>query len=119
MEAHLPQVTHEAERFSRITIAFTAAWVLVFSGILAVIAVVVFNRSSRSLEPPAPARAQAVLRGEVSNVRMDLFRAQGAGQALQAEQARRLSQYGWVDRQAGLVHVPIDVAIDLELAEGR
>ncbi len=30
-----------------------------------------------------------------------------------------LSSYGWVDREAGLIHVPIDVAIDLYLARQR
>lgn len=40
----------------------------------------------------------------------------------EAEQTRaavaaRLRSYGWVDRRAGLVHVPLDVAIRLYLAE--
>jgi hypothetical protein len=121
MQAHAThtQLTHEAERFARATIAFTAIWVLVFSGILAVVAVFVFNARIRGLpQSQAPVvRAQAQPRGEVSNVRVDLFAPQGPGQALKAEQQRRLSQYGWVDRQAGLVHVPIDVAMELELAE--
>jgi hypothetical protein len=41
-----------------------------------------------------------------------------------AEQARRaatdrLRSWGWVDRKAGLIHVPLDVAIELYLAERR
>ena len=119
MEAHLPQVTHEAERFSRIQIAFTAVWVLVFAGILAVVAVVVFNARRSSLEPPPQVRAQPQPRGEVSNVRVDLFRDPGVGQKLKAQQARRLASYGWVDRQSGVVHIPIDAAMDLELTEQR
>jgi hypothetical protein len=33
--------------------------------------------------------------------------------------AERLAHYGWVDRRAGLIHVPLDVAIELFLAERR
>ena len=68
MEAHVPQVTHEAERFARLPIALTAIWVLLFSGILSVIAVWVFFARSQNLPPPPAARAQP--RGEVSNVRV-------------------------------------------------
>ena len=39
-------------------------------------------------------------------------------QALQAQQEATLHSYGWVDRQAGVVHIPIDQAIDLVLQRG-
>jgi len=34
------------------------------------------------------------------------------------EEAARLSTYGWIDRESGIVHVPIDVAIEHVLARG-
>ena len=116
MEAHVPQVTHEAERFSRVAISLIAICVVVFSTILAVVAVVLANARTRGLETAVPERT-AQPREVISNVRVDLFSTDGAGRALHAAQARRLSQYGWIDRQRGVVHVPIDVAMDLELAE--
>jgi hypothetical protein len=32
---------------------------------------------------------------------------------------RWIDSYGWVDRDEGIVHVPIDTAIDMVLKEGR
>lgn len=43
------------------------------------------------------------------------------GQALarvRADGARRLSAWGWTDRQAGLAHIPIDRAMALTAARG-
>lgn len=37
-------------------------------------------------------------------------------EALRAQQAERLSSYGWVDRERNIVHIPIDEAMD-RLAE--
>ncbi len=42
-------------------------------------------------------------------------------QALDAylqEQARRLGSYGWVDREAGIVHVPITQAMEMLVEQG-
>jgi len=38
--------------------------------------------------------------------------------ALAAQQEAKLNSYGWVDRNHGIVHIPIQRAIDLILAEG-
>jgi hypothetical protein len=37
---------------------------------------------------------------------------------LRAEEHRELTTYGWIDRKAGIVHIPVDRAIDLTLARG-
>jgi hypothetical protein len=37
---------------------------------------------------------------------------------LQAREHERLSTYGWVDRQAGVVHLPIERAMELVAEEG-
>ena len=39
--------------------------------------------------------------------------------AVRAAEIDRLSSYGWVDRRAGIVHIPIDRAFDLIVAEGK
>jgi hypothetical protein len=53
---------------------------------------------------------------EVSAMETQTFtlRAQGLEDHRAAE--RRLSSYGWVDRDQNLIHLPIDVAIQLYLA---
>lgn len=38
--------------------------------------------------------------------------------AWEAPMRERLATYGWVDREAGLVHVPVERAVELVLAEG-
>ena len=37
---------------------------------------------------------------------------------IRAEEAEQLDGYGWVDQRQGLVHVPIDQAIDMLLEQG-
>jgi hypothetical protein len=37
---------------------------------------------------------------------------------LRAKEDETLNSYGWVDRNAGVVHIPIDEAIKLTLARG-
>lgn len=38
---------------------------------------------------------------------------------LRADADRRLASYGWVDRQAGIAHIPIDRAMDLLVERAR
>jgi hypothetical protein len=39
-------------------------------------------------------------------------------QQLHADEDRMLSTYGWVDQKTGVVHIPIDRAMDLQLQRG-
>lgn len=39
-------------------------------------------------------------------------------QQLHANEDRMLSTYGWIDQKTGVVHIPIDRAIDLQLQRG-
>lgn len=39
------------------------------------------------------------------------------GLRIRAAQRARLESYGWVDRQAGIAHIPIDRAMDLVVEE--
>jgi hypothetical protein len=41
------------------------------------------------------------------------------GIALQAAQRKRLEQYGWVDRDAGIAHIPVERAMDLRAQDAR
>lgn len=60
---------------------------------------------------PAPA-----VPTEASAMERTLFdeRAQGLESHDQAE--HELGAYGWIDRERGIIHIPIDVAIDLTIA---
>ena len=37
---------------------------------------------------------------------------------MKAEELRRLNGYGWVDRKAGIAHIPIDRAMDIVATTG-
>jgi len=39
-------------------------------------------------------------------------------QQLHADEDRMLSTYGWIDQKTGVVHIPIDRAMDLQLQRG-
>jgi hypothetical protein len=39
-------------------------------------------------------------------------------QKIMAEQTARLNSYGWIDRNAGIAHIPIDRAMEIILARG-
>lgn len=53
---------------------------------------------------------------EVNHVEQSLFEGARSGGEIAAQQRDRLSRYGWVDRQEGIVHVPIERGMELYLA---
>ncbi len=55
----------------------------------------------------------------VGQVRQELFTITAPQPTPLEAQSRTLEQYGWIDRGRGLVRVPIEVGIDLVLAEPR
>ncbi len=65
--------------------------------------------------PPAPPEAG---KAKIGIVEQRLFENTITGEEWLREQRRRLDGYGWVDRKAGVVHIPIDRAMDLELQTG-
>jgi hypothetical protein len=112
--SHLQPASQEADQIrARLPLGITA-WVLVFGALLCVVAVLVLLARSHTLErAPSVASVQRP-EPEVHNIRTELFRSGGAADRLKADQRRALQHYGWVDRQRGIVRIPIDVAMDLE-----
>lgn len=60
---------------------------------------------------PTPVASVGTLHGS-------LFAHPADGERLAAEQRARLGRYAWVDRDAGVVRVPIDVALTLVVDAG-
>lgn len=71
------------------------------------------NRWQPTGPPPIPGEIGRAEIGEVFQIPFDAF---GGGLALHDAQKRRLQSYGWIDRRRGVIHVPIDRAIDLFLS---
>jgi hypothetical protein len=99
------------------------AWrgVVAFLGMVAVVSaalvawtVSIVQGSFRALRPSGVFMEQALgPRHTVSRVREDLFAEQRRTEPLNARKRRELSSYGWVDRERGIVRIPIEQAIDL------
>lgn len=66
--------------------------------------------------PPAPAE---IGRLKVGMVEQRLFENTRTGEDWTAEQRRRLASYGWVDRRAGVVHVPVEQGMERVLRGER
>jgi len=60
--------------------------------------------------PPWPAEAG---KAKIGMVEQRLFEHANQGPAWRAWSEQRLSSVGWVDQQKGIVHIPIDRAMDL------
>ncbi len=87
---------------------------------LCVIAYLLLRLREYTLGSPARTRQSSLpAPRRVGQVRQELFTIARPKPTALEEQARELQRYGWVDRRQGVVHVPIDVAIDLVLKDAR
>jgi hypothetical protein len=66
--------------------------------------------------PPIPAEAG---KSKIGLIEQQLFEVASAPGELRRQQLERLQSYGWVDRSAGLVHVPIEEAMKRTAAGER
>jgi hypothetical protein len=115
--AHLQPASQESERLTPFIPLGVTAWVVVFGLMLCVVAGLVLRARGRTIERAATVASVPRPESEVSHVRTALFSERGAGERLKRLQRERLEHYAWVDRRRGVVKIPIDVAIGLELEE--
>ena len=102
----------QAELIDRGWVAISAAILLPFLVVLGVAAKVLLGAASRpDAAQYVPTRPE--LADRVSDIHAELFQRPLAGELLKEQQQKVLGHYGWVDRQHGVVRVPIDVAIEL------
>ena len=76
-------------------------------------------RETRSrLEPNGPIAPGAEIgKAEIGIVDQVPFETVRTAERTRAEQMKQLQSYGWIDRDKGVIHVPIDKAIDQLIAE--
>jgi hypothetical protein len=115
MNEHIPGVRSEEDRIStgRILLVGIASLVLFFIGSLAS---VMFYNSVRAERPGPPIPAE-LGSSKIAMVEQQLFDRSRRGSIDRAAREERLRSYGWVDRQKGVVHIPVDRAMEL-VAEG-
>ncbi len=78
------------------------------------------NSAAKEMQPVGPAPIPpGVNQYEVGIVNQRLFSLDQRAAQKRLQQMNRLSTYGWLDRPAGVVHVPIDVAMDMLVQEQK
>lgn len=122
LSAHSP-IEHTAIRLSEDVVppyifALTfAVVVIVFLGIGW--AWLLYHDTSTALGGfPVPAKLEPAPR-EIAGVNQTLIHNDRYGQRLREQQYERLQNFGWVDRDQGLVHIPIDEAMRMVVEEAR
>ncbi len=83
---------------------------------LASFVTVSFLRIREGDRPPLPVPPE-IGSSKIGMVEQQIFELATRGERDRAARLERLGSYGWVDRRAGVVHVPIDRAMQL-VAEG-
>jgi hypothetical protein len=115
MSDHEPHVRSEEDRIStpKIVAVGIASLVIFF---LASTATVMY-RNARHEARGAIAVPPEVGSSKIGMVEQQLFERARRGALDRERREERLRSYGWVDRQKGVVHVPIDRAMEL-VAQG-
>ncbi len=108
-------VRSEEDRFStgRVMAVGLGALVLFF---LASFVTVSYLRLRDGDRPPLPVPSE-IGGSKIGMVEQQIFERVNRGERDRAARLDRLGSYGWVDRHAGVVHLPIDRAMQL-VAEG-
>jgi hypothetical protein len=115
MIEHRPGVRSEEDRIStgKILVVGIASLVIFFIGGLAT---VMFYDAVRAARPGPPVPAE-VGSSKIGMVEQQLFDRSRRGALDRTAREERLRSYGWVDRREGVVHIPVDRAMQL-VAEG-
>ncbi len=112
---HEPHIAQEADTVS---VSWLARIALVALAVL--IGAVLVPLLFAPLEQPATAASQPrQAPTHIGMLEQSSFGGQGRGQRLQQRQRERLEHYGWVDRNAGVAHIPIEAAMALSLERNR
>ncbi|MFE8603884.1 hypothetical protein [Archangium violaceum] len=77
------------------------------------------QRREKNLSPAGPTQPRQLGKAEINIVNTGLFELDTRAEDEKAEQRKRLHGYGWVDRDAGVVHIPIERAIERVVGEQR
>jgi hypothetical protein len=108
---HGHDVRSEEDRISsgRVVAVGVASLVVFF---LASLAAVGYLRLRQSEHPKVPMPAE-LGQSKIAMVEQDMFDVAVRGARDRARKRERLGSYGWVDREAGVAHMPIERAMDL------
>jgi hypothetical protein len=116
---HLPPPEAQADEhvagFKIVAVGVIA--LLVFGG-ATVWSARILDRTSRTLSPAGPLPVgKEIGKPEIGIVDQTPFETTRGAEKYRRDALQRLNSYGWVDPQKGVIHVPIDKAIDQLLSQ--
>lgn len=119
---HAHEVTAEPDRVSaRTVVAFALALTLITAASMALMALLfwIYQRGADRTDAAAISAAGLENReAVVPPAPRLLVDPVGHWRELRAAETRRLDSYGWLDRKAGAVHIPIERAIEIVAQRG-
>jgi hypothetical protein len=108
-----PEVRREEDVLPRALILRIALVTVTLGLSLCVVAYLILWGREQALRPSMRFPEREAVPHPVSGVRADLFELARPRPDLKARQRLWLSSYGWVDRGRGLVHIPVERAMDI------
>ena len=116
---HLPPPEAQAdEHVATFKIVAVGVIALIVFGAATVWSSRILDRTARTLSPAGPLPVgKEIGKAEIGIVDQTPFETTRGAAQYRREALQRLNSYGWVDPQRGLIHVPIDKAIDQLLSQ--
>jgi hypothetical protein len=111
-EGQEPGQVQEEERLPLRAVGTVAAVAMIVFALAILWSTRILDRQTREARPQgAPPAPAAVGQPEIGIVDQTQFELEGRAEALRREQLEALEGYGWVDRDAGVIHIPIQEAM--------
>jgi hypothetical protein len=116
---HLPPPSAQAdEHVASVKIVAVGVIALVVFGAATIWSARILSSTSRTLQPTGPMpMGKDVGRAEVGIVDQTPYETTRGAERYRRHDLETLGSYGWVDREKGIIHIPIDRAIDRFLSE--
>ena len=116
---HLPPPEAQAdEHVASFKIVAVGVIALLVFGAATIWSARILDRTARTLSPAGPLPVgKEIGKPEIGIVDQTPFETTRGGEKYRREALQRLNSYGWVDPQKGVIHVPIDKAIDQLLSQ--
>ncbi len=116
-EEHRPRAEEDVVPAGRLIAIGIGALVIFFIGSVAMTLVLGAKRAALLPEGPPPIPAEAG-KPKIGMLEQVLFENQTRAAQLKRAKLEQLDGYGWVDRRAGIIHIPIAEAMD-RVAKGE
>jgi len=117
--AHSGHPPAEPDRIRTWTIVAVGVGSLLLFLVASLVTVGWMGKARGEMNPGWPSFPAEAGKGKVGMLEQQLFESSNRAQVLRERQEQRLHSYGWVDKEKGTVHIPIERAVDLTLGGER